>query len=517
MSHPRQHAAEFAERPAIIMAESGAILTYGEMEAKANQLAHLLRDLGLEAGATIAILLKNCPDYFSIYWAAQRIGLYIAPISTAFTAQEAAYILADSGARILFISERVPHARALVEDGLPDSVEHVFSIDGALPGSRNWNEAMASLPSTPLINETAGFHMVYSSGTTGKPKGIRHPLSGGPATAPHPLADRARDNYGIGPDSVYLSPSPLYHTAPLAFSTSCHRLGATVIVMERFTPEGALAVIQRHGVTITQMVPTMFVRILRMPAAERLGYDIGSLKTVIHAAAPCPVDIKRQMIDWLGPILLEYYGGSEGNGSTSITSEEWLQKPGSVGKANWGTIHICSDAGEELSAGEQGLVYFEGGWDFKYLNDEKKTRDARHPLHPGWSTLGDVGYLDEDGYLFLTDRKSFMIISGGVNIYPQEIEDRLISHPGVLDAAVIGVPDSEMGEEVKAVVQPLNPDDATIAFADELIAWCRSSLSSIKCPRSVDFVESLPRGDNGKLYKRQIRKRYWPADAPSIQ
>tara|TARA_A100001391_G_C5034552_1_gene269265 strand:- start:306 stop:1169 length:864 start_codon:yes stop_codon:yes gene_type:complete len=287
--------------------------------------------------------------------------------------------------------------------------------------------------------------------------------------------------------------------------------------MERFTPEGALAVIQRHGVTITQMVPTMFVRILRMPAAERLGYDIGSLKTVIHAAAPCPVDIKRQMIDWLGPILLEYYGGSEGNGSTSITSEEWLQKPGSVGKANWGTIHICSDAGEELSAGEQGLVYFEGGWDFKYLNDEKKTRDARHPLHPGWSTLGDVGYLDEDGYLFLTDRKSFMIISGGVNIYPQEIEDRLISHPGVLDAAVIGVPDSEMGEEVKAVVQPLNPDDATIAFADELIAWCRSSLSSIKCPRSVDFVESLPRGDNGKLYKRQIRKRYWPADAPSIQ
>ena len=323
-------------------------------------------------------------------------------------------------------------------------------------------------------------------------------------------------NYGIGPDTVYLSPAPLYHTAPLAFSTSCHRLGATVIVMERFSPDGPLAAIEKYRVSVTQMVPTMFVRMLRMPKEDRLSYDVSSLNTVIHAAAPCPVDIKHEMIEWLGPILLEYYGGSEGNGSTSITSEEWLKKPGSVGKANWGTIHICADDGTELPAGEPGLIYFEGGWDFKYLNDDKKTREARHPAHTAWSTLGDVGYLDADGYLFLTDRKSFMIISGGLNIYPQEIEDRLISHPGVLDAAVIGVPNAEMGEEVKAVVQPVNAQDANPDFADALIEWCRSGFSSIKCPRSVDFVTSLPRGDNGKLYKRKIRERYWPSGTASI-
>lgn len=509
MSHPREHAARNPDHPAVIMAASADCLTYGDLEAKANQAAHLLRELGLNAGDTIAIFLKNGVDYFVVYWAAQRIGLYIAPISTSFNADEAAYILSDSGARVLVTSADVQHARNLAEDHLPECVEHVFSINVSLAGSDDWHAAISGQPSHPLPNETAGFHMVYSSGTTGKPKGIRQPLSGGRATAPHPLAERARENYGIGPDTVYLSPAPLYHTAPLAFSTSCHRLGATVIVMERFTPDRALAAIEKYKVSVTQMVPTMFVRILRMPEEERLSYDVSSLTTVIHAAAPCPVDIKHQMIEWLGPILLEYYGGSEGNGSTSITSEEWLKKPGSVGRANWGTIHICSDDGTELPAGEPGLIYFEGGWDFKYLNDDKKTREARHPDHPGWSTLGDVGYLDSDGYLFLTDRKSFMIISGGVNIYPQEIEDRLISHPGVLDAAVIGVPNAEMGEEVKAVVQPVNATDANPDFADALIEWCRADLSTVKCPRSIDFAASLPRGENGKLYKKKIREAYW--------
>jgi len=257
------------------------------------------------------------------------------------------------------------------------------------------------------------------------------------------------------------------------------------------------------------MVPTMFVRLLALPEAVRSHYDLSSLGKIVHAAAPCPVGIKRQMIEWLGPIIYEYYGGSEGNGSTFITPGEWLERPGSVGRADWGTLHICNEAGEEVAPGVDGLVYFEGGWDFQYLNDPEKTRDARHPAHPAWSTLGDIGHVDTDGYLFLTDRKSFMIISGGVNIYPQETENLLITHPRVADAAVIGVPNSDFGEEVKAVVQPLDPADATPEFAQELIAFCRSNLSPVKCPRSVDFDPALPRLDTGKLYKRLIRDRYW--------
>jgi acyl-CoA synthetase (AMP-forming)/AMP-acid ligase II len=354
--------------------------------------------------------------------------------------------------------------------------------------------------------------MVYSSGTTGRPKGIRLPLPEGEVTASHQLAEQIGGRYGLGPEDTYLSPAPLYHTAPLAYTTAAHRLGATVVVMPKFDAEEALKAIQDHRVTMTQMVPTMFVRMLKLPEEVRKGYDLSSLRHVVHAAAPCPVPVKHAMIDWMGPIVFEYYGGSEGNGSTAITSEEWLRKPGSVGKANWGTIHICNDAGDELPAGEQGIVYFEGGWDFKYLGDEDKTRDARNPRHPTWSTLGDVGYLDADGYLFLTDRKSYMIISGGVNIYPQEVENLLITHPRVADAAVIGVPNPDFGEEVKAVVQPLDPADATPAFAEELIAFCKEHLSPIKCPRSVDFDPALPRLDNGKLYKRLIKDRYWKKD-----
>ncbi|MET0248092.1 MAG: AMP-binding protein, partial [Sphingobium sp.] len=306
-----------------------------------------------------------------------------------------------------------------------------------------------------------------------------------------------------------LSPAPLYHTAPIVYAVSTQRLGGTVVVLRKFDPEAALAAIERYRVAFTQMVPTMFLRLLRLPDEIRLGHDVSSLKMVVHAAAPCPVEVKRRMIEWLGPIIYEYYGGSEGNGSTFITPQEWLEKPGSVGRANWGTIHICGEDGAELPVGEPGLVYFEGGLDFQYLNDPDKTKDARHPRHAAWSTLGDVGYLDADGYLFLTDRKSFMIISGGVNIYPQETENLLASHPRVADVAVIGVPDPDMGEAVKAVVQPVDWADATPEFAAELIAHCRAHLSAIKCPRSVDFDPALPRHDTGKLYKRLIRDRYW--------
>lgn len=501
MTHPRLHAGVSPDKPAVIMADGSPGLTYGELEDRANRGAHLLRELGVKQGETIAYWLPNCPEVYEVYWAGQRAGCYITPIATALTAEEADYIVGNSGAKLLVTDSSIPGLAALPpRDGV------------AVMSREEWRAALDRQPAGPIADEAPGFHMVYSSGTTGRPKGIRLPLPEGEVTASHQLAEQIGGRYGLGPEDTYLSPAPLYHTAPLAYTTAAHRLGATVVVMPKFDAEEALKAIQDHRVTMTQMVPTMFVRMLKLPEEVRKGYDLSSLRHVVHAAAPCPVPVKHAMIDWMGPIVFEYYGGSEGNGSTAITSEEWLRKPGSVGKANWGTIHICNDAGDELPAGEQGIVYFEGGWDFKYLGDDDKTRDARNPRHPTWSTLGDVGYLDADGYLFLTDRKSYMIISGGVNIYPQEVENLLITHPRVADAAVIGVPNPDFGEEVKAVVQPLDPADATPAFAEELIAFCKERLSPIKCPRSVDFDPALPRLDNGKLYKRLIKDRYWKKD-----
>jgi long-chain acyl-CoA synthetase len=501
MTHPRIHAAQQPDHPAIVMSDTGESLTYGEMERRANQGAQLFRSLGITSGDTIAIWLPNLPDFHILYWAAQRSGLYITPIATALTAEEAGYIIENCGAKLLVSCDAIGGLPGMFANR-PSSLLHFYDL-------ADWRTAIAAKPDRPIADEKPGFHMVYSSGTTGRPKGIRLPLPDGGVTDAHMLAERAAANYGTNPATVYLSPAPLYHTAPLAFTTSCHRLGATVIVMPKFDPEDALKVIETYKVSVTQMVPTMFVRMLKLPDAVRLTYDVSTLQHVIHAAAPCPIPIKRAMIDWLGPIIQEYYGGSEGNGSTNITAQEWLRKPGSVGRASWGTIHICDDDGHELSQGEQGIVYFEGGWDFKYLGDDAKTRDSRHPHHPDWSALGDIGYLDEDGYLFLTDRKSYMIISGGVNIYPQEIENLLITHPKVADAAVIGVPNADFGEEVKAVIQPLDWADATPQFAQELIAHCRTHLSPVKCPRSVDFDPALPRLDNGKLYKRLVKDRYW--------
>jgi long-chain acyl-CoA synthetase len=501
MTHPRLHALRNPGHPAVIMSDDSATLTYGELERQANQGAQLFRSLGVKTGDTIAVWLPNLPDFHIVYWAAQRAGLYITPVATALTADEARYIVENSGAKLLVSCASIEGLSGLRDD-TPASLLHIYDLV-------DWRAAIAPMPDTPIADEKPGFHMVYSSGTTGRPKGIRLPLPTGDVTDAHMLAERAAANYGVGPGTVYLSPAPLYHTAPLAFTTSCHRLGATVIVMPKFDAEDALKAIARHQVTVTQMVPTMFVRMLKLPDAVRLKYDVSSLQHVIHAAAPCPIDTKRAMIEWLGPIVQEYYGGSEGNGSTNISATEWLKKPGSVGKASWGTIHICDDDGTALPPGAQGNVYFEGGWDFQYLGDPEKTRDSRHPVHSSWSSLGDIGYLDADGYLFLTDRKSHMIISGGVNIYPQEVENLLITHPKVADAAVIGVPNADFGEEVKAVVQPVDWADATPEFAADLIDHCRAHLSAIKCPRSVDFDAALPRLDNGKLYKRLVKDRYW--------
>lgn len=507
--HPRHYALRYPERAAAIQADTGETLTYGELEARANQGAHALRRLGVSNGDVVAVWLPNTIDFFEAYWAAQRAGVYIVPISTALTADEAAYILADSGAKLLVTNPMVRAAVKLVSEHRLPGLRQVLTMGEPIGTLLQWRHVISREVATSPADERAGFHMVYSSGTTGRPKGVRLPLTGGPVTEPHMLANRSRTLYGVDESTIYLSPAPLYHAAPLAFTTSTHRLGGTVVVMRKFDPEATLAAIAQYRVTVTQMVPTMFVRLLHLSDATRAQYDLSSLLKVIHAAAPCPVDIKRRMMEWLGPIIYEYYGGSEGNGSTFIPPEEWLRKPGSVGRANWGTIHICGDDGAELRVGEPGLVYFEGGWDFAYLNDPDKTRESRHPQHWSWSTLGDVGYLDEDGYLFLTDRKSFVIISGGVNVYPQETENLLVSHPKIADAAVIGVPDADLGEAVKAVVQPLDWRDANAQFAAEITAYCREHLSPIKVPRSIDFERELPRHDTGKLYKRLIRNRYW--------
>ena len=403
--------------------------------------------------------------------------------------------------------DRVGLEAAAALPGLLPGVQR-YLIGGDLAGWSNWEAATAALPTTPIADERAGTDMIYSSGTTGRPKGVRVALPDNPALAtPTILTMLAQGLYQFSGETIYLSPAPLYHAAPLRWSMAVQRFGGTVVMMRHFEPEAALAALARYGVTHSQWVPTHFVRMLKLPEAVRGAYDLSALKVAIHAAAPCPVPVKRAMIDWWGPVLYEYYAGSEANGMTTITSAEWLAHPGSVGKAAYGVLRICDDQGAEVPPGTEGLIYFEGGGAFEYHNDPAKTAEARHPK--GWTTLGDIGRVDEDGYLYLTDRKSFMIISGGVNIYPQEIENRLITHPKVADAAVVGAPCPDMGERVVAVIEPLDPRDAGPALAEELTRWCREELSGVKIPRQIDFTEALPRAPTGKLYKRLLRDAYW--------
>jgi long-chain acyl-CoA synthetase len=505
--HPSVVAQKTPDKPVIIMAGSGEKLTYGQLDAGSNQGAQLFRELGLKAGDGIAIFMENNVRYLEVCWAAQRAGLYFTCISSRLTTGEVEYIVKDCGAKVFIAGHSLAKVAVEVAPLIPQA--KLFMLGGASGPYRSYEDATATMPATPIADETAGAAMLYSSGTTGRPKGVRQPLSGLAIDAPSPLIGLVTMLYGINEDSIYLTPAPLYHAAPLHYSMTAQRLGATVVVMEHFDAEAALRTIEKYKVTASQWVPTMFVRMLKMPPADRLKYDVSSLKSAIHAAAPCPIEVKRKMIEWWGPVLHEYYAGTEGNGMCYVASEEWLKRPGTVGKSLLSPLHICDDEGNEVSVGEEGTIYFASAAEFTYHNDPKKTAESRHPLHPEWSTLGDVGKLDDEGYLYLTDRKAFMIISGGVNIYPQEAENLLINHPKVADVAVIGVPNEEFGEEVKAVVQPLAWSDATPQFAEELVAWCRERLSPIKCPRSIDFDPELPRHPTGKLYKRLIRDRYW--------
>lgn len=503
--HPIQHAQARPNHPAIIMAGSGETVTYGEMDANANRFAHLLRARGFGPGDTFAVLMENNALYLQLVWGSQRAGTMFVPISTRLTAPEIAYILKDSEAKLLISSG----AFADILAALPGEGCAIDTLILGDTGEHDLLAALAQQPDDPIADQTAGMVMLYSSGTTGRPKGIRPaPPEDPDPQAPNPLMGLAVMGAGMPADGsmVYLSPAPLYHAAPIGWCSTAHRLGGTVVVMEKFDPDAALAAIEKYKVTDSQWVPTHFVRFLKLPEEERTRYDLSSHQRALHAAAPCPIPIKQEMIEWWGPIVNEYYAGSESIGMTLVKSEDWLSHPGTVGRAIHGTLHVCDAEGGEVPAGTDGLIFFENDILPSYHNDPEKTADAMHPS--GWMTLGDIGHVDEDGFLFLTDRKSHMIISGGVNIYPQEIENLLVTHDKVMDAAVIGAPDPDLGEKVVAVVQPMDMASAGEALEQELRDFLAPQLARIKMPKLFDFRPDLPREANGKLYKRELRDEY---------
>ncbi len=510
--HPGIIAQTHPDKPAAVLHSSGEALTYKQLDERSNQLARLLQENGLRPGDHIAVFMENRLEYFECFWAGVRSGLYVTAINRYLKPEETAYIFKDSTSRAVISSATMKGLAADLPSLAPD-VDVWLSVDGGIDGFRDYRASIASMSTEPLADQPRGDTMLYSSGTTGRPKGIKRPLTGLDIDDPDAVARLVpllQFMFGFDESTVYLSPAPLYHSAPLGFTTSTQSMGATVVVMERFDAAEALRAIEQHQVTHSQWVPTMFSRMLKLPEAQREGFDWSSHKVAIHAAAPCPVEVKKQMFDLWGPIIYEYYAGTEVNGFVFCSPEDWLEHPGTVGRSILGTIHVCDDEGNELPAGQSGTIYFEREEvTFEYHNDPAKTRGSQHPEHVTWSTLGDVGYVDEEGFLFLTDRKAFMIISGGVNIYPQEIEDCLIMHPKVADVAVIGVPNQDMGEEVKAVVQPEAGSKGDDALSSELLAYAAEHLAGYKVPVSIDFRPELPRLPTGKLYKRLLRDEYW--------
>ncbi|MGH1358119.1 MAG: acyl-CoA synthetase [Burkholderiaceae bacterium] len=507
--HPSIHARTTPDKIAYQMATSGESVTYAQLEDRSNRFAQLLRSYGIQAGDHIAIFLENHARFFEIAWGAQRAGVIFTAINYRLSVDETNYIVSNCEARLVVSSHQLAATAAGLRaaDDSDRQVVHWLMVDEAIDGWESYERATSLMPSTRISDETAANDMLYSSGTTGRPKGVYSPPESDAIDAPSQVASLCQSQFGVTSDSIYLSPAPLYHAAPLRYNMAIMRLGGTSIVMERYDSEHYLQLVEQKKVTHSQLVPTMFVRMLKLEPDVRNRYDVSSLQCVIHAAAPCPVPIKQQMIDWWGPILWEYYAGTEGNGVTLVDSTAWVTKAGTVGKAVIGVLKICDEDGNEVPVGTEGTVYFAQGRPFTYHNDVEKTASSRNSK--GWTTLGDVGRVDADGYLFLTDRKAFMIISGGVNIYPQESENQLVTHPEVIDAAVFGVPDADFGEQVKAVVQPRDMARAGPEFEAELIAWCREHIAHHKCPKSVDFSEALPREANGKLYKRGLRDEYW--------
>ncbi|MEM6708080.1 MAG: acyl-CoA synthetase [Pseudomonadota bacterium] len=508
--YPGHWGTKTPDKPAVIQAETGATISWAELDRRSNQLAQLLYSRGLRPNDHVALFMENNLRFFEICWAALRSGLYITTVNRYLTAEEAGYIVDNCEAKALLTSAKLAEIAKDIAPYAPNCTNFLM-VDGTVDGFEAYEEAIAGQSTENLADEPAGQFMLYSSGTTGRPKGIfRPPLDKKISDEDNGIGGLQKAIWGFGEDTVYLSPAPLYHSAPIGFSIAAQALGGTVVMMQRFDEVGSLQAIQDYGVTHSQWVPTMFTRMLKLPADARSGFSLSSHKVAIHAAAPCPVGIKQQMFDWWGPILHEYYAGTELNGFCYCGPQDWLKRPGTVGTPLLGTLHICDEDGTELPNGEPGIVYFEMPVaPFSYHKDSEKTKSSRHPQHDNWTALGDVGYVDDDGFLFLTDRATFMIISGGVNIYPQEIEDALIMNDKIADVAVIGVPNEEMGEEVKAVVQLAEGVTADAALTDELMAYAREHLAHYKCPKSIDYRAELPRLPTGKLYKRLLKDEYW--------
>ena len=509
--YPGDFANADAMRPAIILAESGEVMTYSQIHQRAIKLGNLLIDRGLTPGDHVAFCLENHPQFMEVVWGCHYAGLVYTACSSRLTSGELGYIINDCGAKA-FITSAYKSEQALEVLHLIPGVTTKMVIGPDLPGFDSYEDCVNASSDNVRSKMLDGIDMLYSSGTTGKPKGVEKALPNTPIGTAPGLSYFAETFFGFTKDVVYLSPGPLYHASPLRFNMACHAIGATTIQMNEFDAEEFLANIERYKVTHTCVVPTMFVRILKLDKSIREKYDLSSLQCVIHAAAPCPIEIKKQMISWFGKIIHEFYAGTEGTGLVYCDSEQWLQHPGTVGVPVTAKVHVCEENGDEVPMGETGLIYFEGGDDFRYHNDPNKTAECRDPKGRGWTTLGDLGHMDSDGFLYLTDRKSFVIISGGVNIYPQESEDILLGHSKVLDAAVFGIPNEEFGEEVKAVVQPIlmptTPAEMKL-LEQELIEECRRHLAKHKCPRSIDFRMELPRHATGKLYKRLLKDEYW--------
>ena len=506
--YPGKWARTQPDRAAAIHSGTGEQLTFRELDDRSNQLANAFQGLGLRRGDHVAIMSKNDLIFYEIAWAALRSGLYLTTINRYLSAEEAAYIINDSQSQLLIANAELGEV-AQDLPALAQECQHWFAYGGTLPGYDSYLTLRDTQSRDPLPEEPLGSFMLYSSGTTGKPKGIKHPLADALVSDHNPHHAFHQEIWSFDENSVFLSPAPIYHAAPAVLSTSAQALGGTAVIMPGFDPQAALAAIDRYKVTHSQWVPTHFTRFLKMPEEDRVGYDLSSHKFAIHAAAPCPMEVKQKMLDWWGPIIYEYYSGTEAVGSTHVTPEDWLKYPGTVGQSMGGAIHICDEEGHELPVGTTGIVYFEMAKDFEYHNDSHKTKTARHPTHTNWAGLGDIGYVNEEEFLFLTDRATFMIISGGVNIYPQEVENALTLHPKVADVAVIGVPHEDMGEEVKAIIQVEEGVSESPELAEELIQYTRDRLAHYKCPRSIDFKESLPRLPTGKLYKQVLKDEYW--------
>lgn len=487
-----------------VMSDGSDELRRDVFESRSVQLSRLLTQRGLKEGDRVAIMLENSLDWLTCMWGVRRAGMFFVPVNWHLTPGEIRYIVENSQARAIITSDFLGDRAEEAIRGIGE-IEIRLSVSEGDTRFQSLYPLLGTFSSTPPDSEFDGGMMPYSSGTSGRPKGILRPLTGTPFGQAPEMEKRQQQLLGLDADTIYLSPAPFYHSAPLSWSGSVIQGGGKVVMMPSFDGEAALAAIEKYRITHAQFVPTHFVRMLRARAESSHSFDISSLKAIVHAAAPCPPDVKRQMIDWLGPIVHEYYGGSERSGMTYITAHDWLEHPGSVGRSITGPIRIVNpDSGVEVPQGTVGQIYFENPAAFTYHGDPEKTAAAFNGS--GWGTYGDLGHVDRDGYLYIADRRTDLIVSGGVNIYPQEIENVLITHDLVVDVAVIGVPHPEFGQSVRAIVQ-IDPH-APVPNVSQLLDFCRSRLAGYKVPRSIEFTQDLPRLPSGKLLRRVLVERY---------